>query len=420
MERELLWPSSMGSDGEAVSSSTGSSSVGEMVDLAGRGLKQVPEHVLERTGLEYLYLEGNVISELSEDFFHRLPHLIWLDLRNNKLTSLPLSIGDHRCLKTLLLEGNPIRKLPVELGNVISLKALNLRKCPIEFPPDGVLHQGLATILTFLRKPRATEAERTAESACDTEMPVIEKLQLNARTESSLDFSNEKERQRFKILKQKLAQEERREGFLQSRKDWGAGFVSTVPSILRKEGSNPNTIFPASKAYDVSIQAKRKEELKLAALKELKEKQAIIEQRKLDYKVLKNWRDKAKLLQEKKEKERIQRSPHLSEKNMIVKNAPFATDPNYYHTVRVIDAKKTPVHKNNQKVDFEKEIKELRAVKDRDLQLRIQQHIELMQARRKQPKGTPQEELEAAKRELEVAVNLKSELARRKIIDNPL
>ncbi|XP_072095870.1 leucine-rich repeat-containing protein 27-like isoform X2 [Mobula birostris] len=369
---------------------------------------------------DYLYLEGNVISELSEDFFHRLPHLIWLDLRNNKLTSLPLSIGDHRCLKTLLLEGNPIRKLPVELGNVISLKALNLRKCPIEFPPDGVLHQGLATILTFLRKPRATEAERTAESACDTEMPVIEKLQLNARTESSLDFSNEKERQRFKILKQKLAQEERREGFLQSRKDWGAGFVSTVPSILRKEGSNPNTIFPASKAYDVSIQAKRKEELKLAALKELKEKQAIIEQRKLDYKVLKNWRDKAKLLQEKKEKERIQRSPHLSEKNMIVKNAPFATDPNYYHTVRVIDAKKTPVHKNNQKVDFEKEIKELRAVKDRDLQLRIQQHIELMQARRKQPKGTPQEELEAAKRELEVAVNLKSELARRKIIDNPL
>ncbi|XP_062927266.1 leucine-rich repeat-containing protein 27-like isoform X2 [Mobula hypostoma] len=357
----------MGSEGAAVSSSTGSSSVGEMVDLAGRGLKQVPEHVLERTGLEYLYLEGNVISELSEDFFHRLPHLIWLDLRNNKLTSLPLSIGDHRCLKTLLLEGNPIRKLPVEL-----------------------------------------------------EMPVIEKLQLNARTESSLDFSNEKERQRFKILKQKLAQEERREGFLQSRKDWGAGFVSTVPSILRKEGSNPNTIFPASKAYDVSIQAKRKEELKLAALKELKEKQAIIEQRKLDYKVLKNWRDKAQLLQEKKEKERIQRSPHLSEKNMIVKNAPFATDPNYYHTVRVIDAKKTPVHKNNQKVDFEKEIKELRAVKDRDLQLRIQQHIELMQARRKQPKGTPQEELEAAKRELEVAVNLKSELARRKIIDNPL
>ncbi|XP_051883600.1 leucine-rich repeat-containing protein 27-like isoform X2 [Pristis pectinata] len=358
MEQELRRPIPAGGEGEEASSSAGS--VGEMVDLSGRGLEQLPEHVLQRPGLENLYLEGNAISELSEDFFHRLPNLIWLDLRNNKLTRLPLSIGNHRCLKTLLLEGNPIRKLPVELGNVTSLKALNLRKCPIEFPPDGVLQQGLAIILAFLRKPGAIEAEHSAESACDTEMPVIEKLQLNALTESSLDFSDENERQQFKTLKQKLAQEERREGFLQSRKVWGAGFLSNVPSILRKEGSNPNAIFPESKAYDVSIQVKRKKDLRLAALKELKEKQAYIEQRKLDHKALKNWRDQAKLMQEKKERERKQRSPHPSEKNMIVKNAPFATDPNYYHTVRVADVKRIPVHKHNQKIDFEKEMEEVR------------------------------------------------------------
>ncbi|XP_078269808.1 leucine-rich repeat-containing protein 27-like isoform X2 [Rhinoraja longicauda] len=406
-EPQERWPSPAGSDGDGQGDGDGDGdghgdSAVDMIDLSGRGLAQLPEHVLQMPWLKNLYLEGNALSELSEDFFHRLPNLIWLDLRNNKLTSLPLSIGDHRCLKTLLLEGNPIRKLPVELGNMTSLKALNLRKCPIEFPPDGVLHQGLVTILAFLRKPMTSEDEHAAVPACDTEMPVIEKLHLNTRAESSLDFANEKERQRFKALKQKLMQEEARDVFLQSRKVWGAGFNSSVPNVLRKEGSNLNAFFPEAKAYDLSIQAKRKKELKLAAQKELKEKQAFIEQRRLDHKALMNWREQAKLLQEKKEKERKQRSLRSSENNMIVKNAPFATDPNYYHTVRRADSKRSPVQKRNRNVEFEKEMEDVRAARDRDLQLRIQQHIKLMRARRKQPNGTPQEELEAAKRELEV------------------
>ncbi|XP_067858842.1 leucine-rich repeat-containing protein 27-like isoform X3 [Heptranchias perlo] len=319
----------------------------EMIDLSGRGLDQLPEHILQMPALQNLYLEGNAISELSEDFFHQLPKLIWLDLRNNKLTSLPLSIGDHRCLKTLLLEGNPIRKLPVELGNLTSLKALNLRKCPIEFPPDTVVHQGLIAILAFLRKPIKIKAEVSGLSAHDTEMPLIEKLQLNVRAESSLDFSDEKERQRFKTLKQKLMQEEKRDGSVpdldsvQYRNVWGAGFLSASPTIPRAKTPNLKAIFPELTTYDLAIQTKRRNELRLAALKELKEKQTFIEQRK-------------------------------------------------------------------------------KASKDRELQQRIQQHIKLMRERRKRPKGTPQEELEAAKRELEIATKLQSALARRKIVDNPL
>ncbi|XP_078269810.1 uncharacterized protein LOC144601493 isoform X4 [Rhinoraja longicauda] len=367
-EPQERWPSPAGSDGDGQGDGDGDGdghgdSAVDMIDLSGRGLAQLPEHVLQMPWLKNLYLEGNALSELSEDFFHRLPNLIWLDLRNNKLTSLPLSIGDHRCLKTLLLEGNPIRKLPVEL-----------------------------------------------------EMPVIEKLHLNTRAESSLDFANEKERQRFKALKQKLMQEEARDVFLQSRKVWGAGFNSSVPNVLRKEGSNLNAFFPEAKAYDLSIQAKRKKELKLAAQKELKEKQAFIEQRRLDHKALMNWREQAKLLQEKKEKERKQRSLRSSENNMIVKNAPFATDPNYYHTVRRADSKRSPVQKRNRNVEFEKEMEDVRAARDRDLQLRIQQHIKLMRARRKQPNGTPQEELEAAKRELEVS----NAWRRKEMSGNPL
>ncbi|XP_067908781.1 leucine-rich repeat-containing protein 27-like isoform X2 [Heterodontus francisci] len=368
MEEERRWPNPAGGEGEAAADGAPASVPNppcEMVDLSGRGLEQLPEHIFHIPGLQNLYLEGNAITVLSEDFFHQLPNLIWLDLRNNKLTSLPLSIGDHRYLKTLLLEGNPIRKLPVEL-----------------------------------------------------EMPLIEKLQLNVRTESSLGFSDEKEWQRFKTLKQKLMQEEKREDSFQSRKVWGAGFLSTTSNIPREKTPNLNAIFPELTSYDMSIQTKRKNELRLAALKEHKEKQAFIEQRRKDQKALKDWRDQAKLIQEKKQTERKQRSVHATERNKVVKSAPYATDPNFYCTTRSVDSKGPHIPESMQRVHSGKEMEEARAAKDKELQEQIQQHIKLMQDRRKRPKGTAQEELEAAKNDLEIATNLKSTLARRKIVDN--
>ncbi|KAK3554142.1 hypothetical protein QTP70_019074, partial [Hemibagrus guttatus] len=118
-----------------------------------------------------LYLEGNELSSLPDNLFSRLPHLLWLDLRNNQLICLPADIGQHRCLKTLLLEGNLITELPVELGNTITLRALSLRNCPISFPPQEVLQQGLAHILQFLRRTamaqRPLSVHSTHTEICD-------------------------------------------------------------------------------------------------------------------------------------------------------------------------------------------------------------------------------------------------------------
>ncbi|XP_072335250.1 leucine-rich repeat-containing protein 27-like isoform X3 [Scyliorhinus torazame] len=453
MEEEEQRPSPTGGEGDGAPVSTPSPPC-EMVDLGGRRLESLPEHILHMPALQNLYLEGNAISGLSEDFFHQLPNLLWLDLRNNKLTMLPLSIGDHRCLKTLLLEGNPIRKLPVELGNLTSLKALNLRKCPIVFPPEAIMHQGLIAILAFLRMPIlkaghdtgfATTLQQEAQLIFDeyrrkvdrgnlpkktvsevwkkmnvSKMPSIEKLQLNVRTESSLSFSDEKERQRFKTLKQKLIQEEKKEEPSQSKKVWGAGFLSTISSIPREKTPNLNALFPELTAYDMTIQTKRKHELRLAALKEHKQKQAFIEQRMKDQKTLRDWRNQAKLMQEMKETERKQWSAKERNKELLVKNAPYATDPNYYHIVKNVDLKGPPICESRRSMNSGKEMEDKRAAKDKELQERIQKHIKLMRERRKRQKGNPQEELEAAKRDLEIAANLKSSLARRKIIDGLL
>ena len=67
---------------------------------------------------QYLYLEGNELTSLPDDFFDCLPKLTWLDLRSNKLLRLPsVYTGRHNHLRTLLLEDNKLRSLPLELGN---------------------------------------------------------------------------------------------------------------------------------------------------------------------------------------------------------------------------------------------------------------------------------------------------------------
>ncbi|CAH6793276.1 Lrrc27 [Phodopus roborovskii] len=121
-----------------------------ILDLSQRGLCHLGEF-FKIPNLQQLHLQRNSLSGIPRDFFQLLPNLTWLDLRYNKIRSLPSGIGSHRHLKTLLLERNPIKMLPVELGQVTTLKALNLRHCPLEFPPHLIVQKGLVAILTFLR-----------------------------------------------------------------------------------------------------------------------------------------------------------------------------------------------------------------------------------------------------------------------------
>ncbi|XP_042192788.1 leucine-rich repeat-containing protein 27 [Callorhinchus milii] len=416
--------------------------------LSRKCLQQLPHNVYQARGLENLYLEGNVLASLPENLFYQLPNLIWLDLRNNKLTSLPSSIGDHRCLRTLLLEGNPIRKLPVELGNLTSLKAINLRNCPIEFPPDNVLHQGLSAILEFLRKiVKDNQIEQIEPSLQDTglptalqkeaqliiekyrkslprksvseiwkniisKIPTIEKLNLTERSQSSLDFSNVEEQQQFEKLRRELQQDEERNFFThpinQSRKIWTSGSQQHTYTIPRKKRPYLTGMLPELPAYEVYIHAKQMEEQRLAAIREFKISQEIIEQRRKDLKALKDWREKASSMQEKKLMER--REGNILFKNEVLKNAPFATDPDFYPVTRNELQSKQERRKRVVNVPSLKE----EETKDKQLELQIQQHIRMMWERRRKQKKTVQEELEVAKRDLEIAEKFRSELAERK------
>ncbi|CAF3384527.1 unnamed protein product [Rotaria socialis] len=122
------------------------------LDLSKRNIKEFPSQLLGFTSLQYLYLEGNQLTELPDDVFIRLSNLKWLDLRNNKLTLIPSrGLAKHQALQYLLLSGNHLRTLPCELGKMKQLTALNLDGNPLGHPPCYIIKQGIKAIQKCLR-----------------------------------------------------------------------------------------------------------------------------------------------------------------------------------------------------------------------------------------------------------------------------
>ncbi|XP_039193373.1 leucine-rich repeat-containing protein 27 isoform X2 [Crotalus tigris] len=433
------------------------------LDLSRKDLQHLTSEIYRLFNLRYLHLEGNALSVIPEDFFQSLSNLTWLDLRYNKLKELPSGIGCHKQLKTLLLEKNPIKRLPVELGKVVSLTALNLRHCPLEFPPLEVIQKGLAFILCFLRKnynenieyaesispdlPSPLEQEAKAivreyKKKCDRppdrrkafnalwkqmslfKMPPIEKLNLADLMKSSLDLSdgwpNEEEMIRFKKLRDELIQDERQEypedkivtneSMPTLRRTRTKESISRKSSILSSR--DKKNLFPAASSYDFIIQSKMAEECRLAALKEMREKQALIEQRRKDKEVLLKWRKQARKIREKKGI-LYTYSPQKGN-TMVSQNAPYATD-NIKSNDKLEGWKEPPdldeQIETAQNINSMKDIDTFRTAKYKEVENRIKQHTQLMKERRKKLRGLPKEDMEKANQDLETVEHFEEELA---------
>jgi Leucine-rich repeat (LRR) protein len=57
----------------------------------------------------------------------RLVNLQELDIKNNRLTSLPKDIGKCRFLRILALSNNNLKELPSTIGQLSLLEELNLQ-----------------------------------------------------------------------------------------------------------------------------------------------------------------------------------------------------------------------------------------------------------------------------------------------------
>ncbi|XP_034407945.1 leucine-rich repeat-containing protein 27-like isoform X1 [Cyclopterus lumpus] len=358
----------------------------ETLYLSRTQLKHVPESILKTSPLKYLYLEGNQISSIPESMFITLPNLLWLDLRNNQITSLPDKIGLHRSLKTLVLEGNPISELPPELGNVITLKGLNLRNCPIRFPPQHIKSQGLRSILKYLRSAMAMRTVSARKSP--SELPLVEKLQLSELMGSSVEQSVDKdELRRFRDLRHKLILLDKVELGPLPRADKDSK-SRLLPAIKRKNATTKPSMIPQLPLFDTR-HWKRLEVRRPAAMNDLTEKQAILGERRKSQEALRKWRTQAKITHEKKTHGR---KKHAEQRNQ--EEAETDTTPGVGQALSI------------------PECEENRSA--RELERRIRERVDEMQERRRNPRGTTTEQMAAAEIDMEEMRQLQARLLERK------
>ncbi|XP_009276245.1 PREDICTED: leucine-rich repeat-containing protein 27 [Aptenodytes forsteri] len=348
------------------------------LDVSRKNIKHLTEEIYRLPSIKYFHLEGNVISTIPEDLFQKLPYLVWLDLRYNKIKALPPGIGYHRQLKTLLLERNPIKELPAELGNLTSLTALNLRHCPLEFPPKDVIQKGLKSILCFLRDSGNGKL-LCMEPATSVEMPPVEKLNLSELLQSSLDLSeewpNEEEKLRFQKLKEEIIKDEKEE-FLADKCIGGIhNFTEAGKNHRKKE-----------QLYSESAS--------LCSNKEM----------------LQEWRSQVKLMKEKKEAFRFS----STNADMIPESASYATDNISYYTMKEGAKKQDRTPETMEERLLKVKDETTRSLREEKLEWCIKQHRQMMKATGEKLKGTSQMEMKKAKQDIETVEDLQTKLAKTK------
>ena len=81
----------------------------------------------------------------------QLVGLLSLNVRDNKITSLPTNIGELTELRDFDLSKNQLAYLPLSMGLMTGLHRLNVDENPFESPPMEIVHKGREPILEYLR-----------------------------------------------------------------------------------------------------------------------------------------------------------------------------------------------------------------------------------------------------------------------------
>ncbi len=108
---------------------------GEYGESLDNNLKTLPDEIGELTELRSLLLYDNQFAELPE-VIGKLSELRSLNLRNNQLKELPEFIGQLTNLRSLDLRSNQLTELPDFLGRLTNLRSLDLRNNRLKELPE--------------------------------------------------------------------------------------------------------------------------------------------------------------------------------------------------------------------------------------------------------------------------------------------
>lgn len=121
--------------------------------------KTFPRELASCPQLEMIAFRGNGMTSIAEDALP--PRLRWLILTDNKLDSLPSSIGKCERLQKCMLAGNQLCSLPVEMRNCRKLGLLRLSSNRLQFLPDWLLDMPELAFLSFAGNPCSTPSEQS-------------------------------------------------------------------------------------------------------------------------------------------------------------------------------------------------------------------------------------------------------------------
>ncbi|KAL2772370.1 leucine-rich repeat-containing protein 40 [Daubentonia madagascariensis] len=163
----------------------------ELLYLWRNKLRFLPEFPSCRL-LKELHVGENQIEMLRAEHLKHLNSILVLDLRDNKLKSVPDEITLLQSLERLDLSNNDISSLPYSLGN-LHLKFLALEGNPLRTIRREIINKGTQEVLKYLRSKIKDDGPSQSDCVTETAMTLPSESRVNVHaiiTLKILDYSD--------------------------------------------------------------------------------------------------------------------------------------------------------------------------------------------------------------------------------------
>ena len=158
----------------------------EILDLSGNNLSELPDRISELSKLKIIFFAKNKFTEFPKvlkhfpvlnmigfksNQIHRVPEnafppkLNWLILTDNKIETLPQSIGEVTLLQKCALAGNKLKELPVEMANCKNLELLRVSANELQTIPNWLFELPKLSWVAFGGNPATYKPELTTNIA---------------------------------------------------------------------------------------------------------------------------------------------------------------------------------------------------------------------------------------------------------------
>ncbi|KAM6262629.1 leucine-rich repeat-containing protein 40 isoform 2-T2 [Porphyrio hochstetteri] len=166
----------------------------EQLYLRKNKLRSLPEFPSCRL-LKELHAGENQIEILNAENLKHLNSLSVLELRDNKIKSVPDEITVLQKLERLDLSNNDISRLPYTLGNLPQLKFLALEGNPLRTIRRDLLQKGTQELLKYLRSKIQDDVTSPKEEPPVTAMTLPSESRINMHAITSLKLLEYSEKQ---------------------------------------------------------------------------------------------------------------------------------------------------------------------------------------------------------------------------------